>query len=38
VASFFGVEPPRVDGYADRVRTRAAEIREGVADRGIDDA
>jgi len=35
-ASFFGVEPSQVQRYADRVRHRAAEIREGALKRGVE--
>ncbi|PSP69923.1 hypothetical protein BRC70_06210 [Halobacteriales archaeon QH_6_68_27] len=36
VASFFGFKPPRVERHVDRVRTRAAEIREGALERGVE--
>ena len=38
VASFFGFKPPRVERHVDRVRTRAAEIREGALERGVEAA
>jgi len=37
VASFFGFKPPRVDRHVDRVRARAAEIRESVRDRNASE-
>jgi hypothetical protein len=33
VASFFGREPGQIERYVETVRARAAEIREGVAER-----
>jgi len=36
VASFFGHKPSRVKQYAATVQERAAEIRAGAQDRGID--
>jgi hypothetical protein len=32
VASFYGATPDRIQRYAERVRSRAAEIRDGVAE------
>ena len=36
IASFYGCKPERTERLIDRVRKRAAKIREGVADRGLD--
>jgi hypothetical protein len=36
VASFYGEKPEKIDRYVSRVRKRAANIREGVAERGIE--
>ncbi|MFC4405609.1 hypothetical protein [Haloarchaeobius iranensis] len=36
VASFYGRRPEKVERYAERVRTRADEIREQVRERGLD--
>lgn len=36
VASFYGLKPEKIERYVSRVRKRAASIREGVADRGIE--
>jgi hypothetical protein len=36
VASFYGEKPEKIDRYVSRVRKRASEIREGVADRGLE--
>ena len=36
VASFYGVKPSKVERYASWVRERAAEIRAGAADRGME--
>ena len=36
VASFFGVKPEKVNRYEDWVRERAAEIREGARERGME--
>lgn len=35
VASFYGKAPPQIERYADTVRTRAKEIREGAIEREI---
>lgn len=36
IASFYGEKPEKIERYVSRVRKRAASIREGVADRGIE--
>ena len=36
VASFYGERPEKVERYASRVRKRATNIRQGVADRGTE--
>jgi hypothetical protein len=36
IASFYGEKPEKIDRYVSRVRKRAASIREGAADRGIE--
>jgi hypothetical protein len=36
VPSFFGVKPPRIERYVDRVRGRAAEVRNGATERGVE--
>ena len=36
IASFYGEKPEKIDRYVSRVRKRAANIREGIADRGIE--
>ena len=36
VASFFGLKPPRIERYAEQVRTRAAEIRAKAAERDVE--
>lgn len=36
VASFWGKKPTRIERYVAAVRERAAEIREGAAERGIE--
>jgi len=36
VASFYGEKPEKIGRYVSRVRKRAANIREGVAERGIE--
>ena len=36
IASFYGEKPEKIDRYVSRVRKRAANIREGVAERGIE--
>jgi hypothetical protein len=35
VASFFGMKPHRIRMYADEVRRRAEEIRDGAEERGL---
>jgi hypothetical protein len=35
VASFFGMKPHRIQQYADEVRRRAEEIRDGAEERGL---
>jgi hypothetical protein len=36
VASFFGMKPHRIREYVENVRTRAEQIREGAAERGLE--
>ena len=36
IASFYGEKPERIERYVSRVRKRAAEIRDGVAERGME--
>jgi hypothetical protein len=36
IASYYGVKPERAQRLIDRVRKRAAGIREGAVDRGLD--
>ena len=36
IASFYGEKPEKIDWYVSRVRKRAASIREGVTERGIE--
>ena len=38
VASFYGVKPTKVERYVSWVRDRAAKIRQGVVEQGIEDA
>ncbi|WP_435102208.1 hypothetical protein [Halarchaeum sp. P4] len=38
VASYYGREPEVIRRHVDQVRERGAEIRRGIADRGIDEA
>ncbi|MFB6125841.1 MAG: hypothetical protein ABEJ79_00870 [Halolamina sp.] len=35
VASFYGRKPSKIERYVEWVRNRAAEIRDGAADRGL---
>jgi hypothetical protein len=35
IASYYGVKPERAERYVDRVRKRAAKIREGATERGM---
>ena len=35
IASYYGIKPEKAERYVDRVRKRAAKIREGAAERGI---
>ena len=36
MASFYGVEPTKIDRYVSWVRERAEEVRTGVAERGLE--